>query len=82
MEAAGLFQIDLRGACGLDEVERSRGFSVEAEGVKMCTAQWRGLDDVGNIGWAQTQWLRGMADLIGRLTVDHGPFMTPEAAVR
>ena len=82
METAGLFQVDLRGARGLDEVERSRGLSVEAEGIKMRTAQWRGLDDIGNIGRAQTQWPRGVADLIGRLTIDHGPFVTPEAAVR
>lgn len=80
MQAAGLFV--LRGAFAgeLDAVERTSGGSEKAEGVVVGAAEGLGLDDGGELGGREAERVLVVAYLVGRLAIDHGPFVQAEAA--
>ena len=82
MKAPGLLEVGLRLSGGLDDVERSCLRGVEPEGVDMGAAQRRRLHDVRDLLRGQAQRPRRVADLVGRLPVDHRPLVPAEASER
>lgn len=80
VEAGALLHFEAGFEGGLEGVERGGWRSEEAVGVVVGAAEGLAFDEGGELVGGEAEGVALVADLLGSLAIDHGPFVEAEAA--
>ena len=80
VEAGALLHFEAGFEGGLEGVERGGGRGEEAVGVVVGAAEGLAFDEGGELVGGEAEGVALVADLLGSLAIDHGPFVEAEAA--
>ena len=79
VETGALLHFEAGFEGGLEGVERGGGRGEEAVGVVVGAAEGLAFDEGGELVGGEAEGVALVADLLGGLAVDHGPFVEAEA---